>query len=671
MTSTRWAVLAQPVQMKAVLDEPQPKHLVAVRYPSEMEGPKVPAPPMLEPPQDEQDATAVGPEGGLQLAVLGHRADVEGPQVMVAWMLDDDDVRALLHFDEGVDGSGLSAVGADTLHVTLAYLGRLGSDVQAADVARLTARLAELAPTLAPLEGHLGGAIRFPPGEGSDGREVYAAGVDVPDLERLRAAVVDACADLGIPLQSAHGFTPHLTLGYGEPGLDADVPDALAERHPIRIAALSIVVGGERTDVALGQAAAADPVATRVATPSNAADRTIEGGLVRLARDWSRLDADPGALRGALLRSSFPTSIRKATSKEADKVRSLFTERFGGSGGGHVVALKITSSERARDGHTIDPRGWHFDEWNQNPVVLWQHMRDMLPVGRGMIADVDDDGVVALDEFVSREMDAFGGTVGDMVANGFLHSPSIGWDTLRAVRVKDPAIVERYGYPLDILEANKLEHSIVTIPADVYTGVLRARAAGMDVSAFAQRFARYADLATNPRARDSLGLIVKAAAPARSISLPTNPKENPVKTEPAKSVSVVPPQHRADAGGLRCPTCHGPVRAPSAPDPAFVNTQPPPAGKPPEGVGSRGAFDTLPDNVKAALETIAVALSGGAAGGAPAAAPPPPPGSQEAAAPPPMPPPPNGGGDKPPEPGEDEDVKAASRELFGKTETRV
>lgn len=646
--------LAVSVVADDVVDIPH-AGVVFARFPAEMEGPDAPPPPALA-----VDLQAV--EAAVEELQDGQRAEAEPAQVMVAWMLDDPEAgkRLLL-----VSGDGVEPTAPDDMHVTLAYLGRVGVDVDEDAVEGLTDLLRSALGEMDPLEGSIGGSITFPGSAHSDGRTVHAAAVDVPGLEVLRAAVVAACVDAGLTVRADHGWVPHLTLAYAEPGATALHVD-MDVQVPARIRSVDVVVGGVRTGIPIGQP-------TKAPAFVGAVGREAEiDAAVR------KLDDDPGALRGQVMRSSAWSSTRKATAKEMDKAKGLMAERFGAGGGvGHTALIRVTSSKRARDGHTIAPRGWHFDDWHSNPVVLWQHNRDKLPVGRGVVVAVDDEGVDVVDEFVSREMDPFGGTVGDMVDGGFLHSPSIGWDTIRAVRVKDPALVDRYGYPLDILEANKLEHSIVTVPADVYTGVVRARAAGLNVAAFADRFGRAADEETNARLRDSFGRIALAAGPNRTIVQPAQTKETPVKTEPAKTTTpIVPTQHRA-AGGLRCPSCNGPVRAPDAPDPAMITTQAPNPGSGKShvdaGVGERTklrGFDHLTPEVQGALEVLAQALSAG--GGAP---PPPAPGSMAAAAPPPpanaVPPPPAAGqppaaGDSNKNPEEDApDVKAARAELFG------
>lgn len=573
---------------------------------------------------------------------------VEGPSVMVAWGVPAE-IGAAIAIPGGIP--------VEELHVTLAYLGEGLTPEQVAQVSAVVADVvAEFGARVGALAGSIGGVLRFPAND--EGEEVVAVCVDVPRLEELRVAILAGLAAGGLPVDEAteHGFTPHITLAYinaAEP-LDVSVP-----KTPVTIGAIVVAVD----DAVASTASLLGELGPTPAVPTVAADETPaeQRRQALFLRGYRRLDADPAALAGTTMRSVFPGGMRRAAEAEIAKANAVFVERFGtGVGKGHVVKMRITSKERARDGHTIAPAGWRLDNHARNPVVLWQHDRDKLPVGRSYVyLSEDKTGLDAIKEFVTREVDEFGGTVGDMVAGGFLHSPSVGWDTLRAVRVKDAALVDRFGYPLDILEAELLEDSIVTIPADVATGVLRARAAGIDVLPVARRFARYADEAPTARRRDSLGQVAIAAGPRRTMFLSPSLTENHMapRPSPAPVFRAAP----APSHGLRCPTCSGRVRSPDAPDTAAggVPENLNPAGQPVGGVERTregSPLDSLDPTVKAAFETIAAAILGAANAAPPtaAAAPPPPAPGQSTV-------------DNPPPAGEDPEVAAARASLWGNT----
>jgi 2'-5' RNA ligase len=102
------------------------------------------------------------------------------------------------------------------LHVTLSYC--KDADPDPIELARLITRLDEEARASRPLRAKIGGSGRFLGSGGSDGKEVVYASVDAPGLDPLRAAVCNALAHAGIEKSYDHGYTPHITLKYVDPG---------------------------------------------------------------------------------------------------------------------------------------------------------------------------------------------------------------------------------------------------------------------------------------------------------------------------------------------------------------------------------------------------------------------------------------------------------------------
>lgn len=615
-----------------------------------------------------------------------------GEQVMVAWMMDAETSLRLALDHEGA---------VQNHHVTLAYIGRLGQDLDREGLVRLMGCVEQLSRSAAPMDGTLSGLGRFVASESSDGRDVMWAAVDCPGLDVMRAELVRALGEASLPYNQEHGFTPHVTLAYVKPEDDIRIERAAYDHQPVHFDRISVVVADrERMDFPMGgQLAVEAPEAELGPDGSEPSPEAVlvensgagerKAGAIRMAFDGSRvvpevllqrygkLDADKHALKGTRLISSFPGRIRKITEREREALghflRDLGVE---GAGKGRQVPWLISTADRARDGHTISVRGWKLDNYARNPVVLWQHDREQPPIGRSMVT-IEQDGLHALAEFTPRDLNPFGGMIGDMVAEGFIHSPSVGWDTLSARRVKDPALVERYGYPLDIDEAELLEWSAVTVPADVGTGVLeKARMAGIDIRPFAfwasQRLDRGDVLATERPVLERLWRIAKGSG--RLVF--DGGRNRPPKEEP---MPVRQPPKTQPHRGLRCPTCGGHVRAPEAqrdpntPDPADPNPTNVTAqvGASENGVGTQPNTGTsirepvdltkLPPGVAAAVEALLTSLMGApAAAAAPA--------NPGAAAPPPPGTPPNPG-DKPVDNGAGssetvpEDVKEARKAL--------
>ncbi|MET7335944.1 2'-5' RNA ligase family protein [Nonomuraea sp. NPDC005650] len=139
----------------------------------------------------------------------------------------------------------------DDLHVTLVYMGKnIPSETweQAIEVAR------QVAAKQGPLAGQLGGIGAFPAAE--DGVPVFVP-VDVPGLEVLRQRLAEALDAAGIEYAANHGYTPHVTLRYVEPG--EPMPDPVAP-VPVAFDGLTVVADDEPTAIPFGAGAGAAEV---------------------------------------------------------------------------------------------------------------------------------------------------------------------------------------------------------------------------------------------------------------------------------------------------------------------------------------------------------------------------------------------------------------------------
>lgn len=130
---------------------------------------------------------------------------------------------------------------ADTMHVTLVFLGEQDPEVRDT----VLDALSMLAQEFSPLEGTVGGIGRFKAGE--DGAPIILL-PDVRGLAALRSTVADELEARAVVSPSEHGWMPHLTLRYADPDeLDLpDVPDV-----PLHFDSISYVEGDRRTDFPL------------------------------------------------------------------------------------------------------------------------------------------------------------------------------------------------------------------------------------------------------------------------------------------------------------------------------------------------------------------------------------------------------------------------------------
>ena len=108
----------------------------------------------------------------------------------------------------------------DELHVTLAYL---GEDVPPEVADRAASALDGIEQSYS-IPTTLGGRGTFDP----DGDPVHYASVDAPGIEYLWAEIVDRLNRAGVAVPTEHGFTPHVTLKYGDMP-ESDWPDLPVE----------------------------------------------------------------------------------------------------------------------------------------------------------------------------------------------------------------------------------------------------------------------------------------------------------------------------------------------------------------------------------------------------------------------------------------------------------
>lgn len=110
----------------------------------------------------------------------------------------------------------------ENMHITLAYLGKLGElpkDVfeQTGDVVK------KVCATHAPIKAAIKGVGKFKATEHSDGKDVIYAKVDGDELMALREAIVKALEEQGLAPKDDFKFTPHVTLAYVEPGKELPI----------------------------------------------------------------------------------------------------------------------------------------------------------------------------------------------------------------------------------------------------------------------------------------------------------------------------------------------------------------------------------------------------------------------------------------------------------------
>lgn len=182
-----------------------------------------------------------------------------------------------------------------------------------------------------------------------------------------------------------------------------------------------------------------------------------------------------------------------------------------------IIPAILSTGARARDGFEIDQSGWVLDNFGRNPLVLFNHGDDALPIGRWEGVEVKG-GKLRGTAHLDME-DEFAQRVAAKVGRGLINATSVRWLPLEH-RIEERPRAKRHEAESDATErvivftrSELLEASLVTIPADPGAVILRSdgQRTAFDPSYFDRRAIASHDTATADTAWD--GPAAVAAAP--------------------------------------------------------------------------------------------------------------------------------------------------------------
>jgi HK97 family phage prohead protease len=133
------------------------------------------------------------------------------------------------------------------------------------------------------------------------------------------------------------------------------------------------------------------------------------------------------------------------------------------------VQFVISTGSIDREGDTIALAGWDLTAFMKNPVVLWGHNAQELPIGRASAIGIEGGELRAVVEFVPRDMPVVGEkaeAVLRMCRDGFLSATSVGFRPTKFEVAEDRMTDDDWWPKLDFLQQELLEFSIVSIPAN-------------------------------------------------------------------------------------------------------------------------------------------------------------------------------------------------------------
>jgi HK97 family phage prohead protease len=119
-----------------------------------------------------------------------------------------------------------------------------------------------------------------------------------------------------------------------------------------------------------------------------------------------------------------------------------------------------------RYGERIDPAGWDYRRYRDNPVIEWAHRYDIPAIGRADGIYADDKGLHGSLVFNAKDYDAFGWGIGQRVQAGVLRAGSVGFRPLE-IEIPDKEM-SKDGTTLIFRKQELLEFSVCNVPANPF-----------------------------------------------------------------------------------------------------------------------------------------------------------------------------------------------------------
>jgi len=133
---------------------------------------------------------------------------------------------------------------------------------------------------------------------------------------------------------------------------------------------------------------------------------------------------------------------------------------------GRGLPWTLSTFDLDRYGERIDPQGWDFKRYMDNPVVEWAHRYDIPAIAKIESLSIDDEGLHGLVIFNDKSYDSFGWSIGERVKAGVIRAGSVGF---RVMEIEIPSKEEsRDGTSLIFRKQELLEFSICNVPANPF-----------------------------------------------------------------------------------------------------------------------------------------------------------------------------------------------------------
>jgi HK97 family phage prohead protease len=187
--------------------------------------------------------------------------------------------------------------------------------------------------------------------------------------------------------------------------------------------------------------------------------RRLYGGANRV--HWTPAQVSRLCARYGVPDKALPEPVLVGAPRESDDA--------GGSARTYRFTISTPSVDRMGD--TIAVQGWDLSDYHRNPIVLFGHNSDALPVGRATRVWTEGNRLKAEMRFAAT---SFAERVRKQVESRVLNATSVGFRPLEFSFSRDPQ--RQLG--IDFTKAELLEFSIVTVPANaeaLYEGTVGSK----------------------------------------------------------------------------------------------------------------------------------------------------------------------------------------------------
>jgi HK97 family phage prohead protease len=128
------------------------------------------------------------------------------------------------------------------------------------------------------------------------------------------------------------------------------------------------------------------------------------------------------------------------------------------------IAWTLSTFDLDRFGERIDPKGWDYKRYMDNPVVEWAHRYDIPAIGKAEGLYADDKGLHGVIVFNDKDYDPFGWAIEQRVKAGVIRAGSVGF---RVIEIELPdKETAKDGTTLIFRKQELLEFSVCNVPAN-------------------------------------------------------------------------------------------------------------------------------------------------------------------------------------------------------------